>query len=180
LEFKERELAQNNDTVDNLQQDHIKLQSQLKKIEAMESKLGAEIDRLKVENDKTSDELDEYRNLRALEERENEKSQELEKARDELANEITEILSMNEQLGSQIKVLQSQLVNNDQQNLITNLERRWANNQQNNQAMAEFIAGRTVDCVGLQARTRQHLAEYNQVILDRLKNQAPQTQPTGY
>ena len=46
--------------------------------------------------------------------------------------------------------------------------------------MAEFIAGRTVDCVGLQARTRQHLAEYNQVILDRLKNQAPQTQPTGY
>ena len=59
----------------------------------------------------------------------------LEKARDELANEITEILSMNEQLGSQIKVLQSQLVNNDQQNLITNLERRWANNQQNNQVL---------------------------------------------
>ena len=92
--------------------------------------------------------------MRGLEERENEKSQELgefklseikffchfftsilEKARDELANEITEILSMNEQLGSQIKVLQSQLVNNDQQNLITNLERRWANNQQNNQVL---------------------------------------------
>lgn len=32
---------------------------------------------VKVENDKTSDELDEYKNLRALEERENEKSQEL-------------------------------------------------------------------------------------------------------
>ena len=62
----------------------------------------------------------------------------LEKARDELANEITEILSMNEQLGSQIKVLQSQLVNNDQQNLITNLERRWANNQQNNQVLIFF------------------------------------------
>ena len=63
----------------------------------------------------------------------------LEKARDELANEITEILSMNEQLGSQIKVLQSQLVNNDQQNLITNLERRWANNQQNNQVLIFLI-----------------------------------------
>ena len=45
---------------------------------------------------------------------------------------------MNEQLGSQIKVLQSQLVNNDQQNLITNLERRWANNQQNNQVLIFF------------------------------------------
>ena len=41
--------------------------------------------------------------------------------------------------------------------------------------MAEFIAGRTVDCVGLQARTRQHLQEYNQIIMDRLKNQTPQT-----
>ena len=46
--------------------------------------------------------------------------------------------------------------------------------------MAEFIAGRTIDCVGLQARTRQHLHEYNQIIIDRLKNQPPQPTQTGY
>lgn len=75
LEFKERELEQNKGTVDNLQKDNVKLQAQLRKIEAMEAKLKTEINSLSTENDKVSDELDEYTNIKALEERENEKGE---------------------------------------------------------------------------------------------------------
>ena len=73
MEFKERELAQNEGTVQNLQKDNLKLQNQLRKIEAMESKLKSEIENLNTENDHIENELEEFTNLKALEERENEK-----------------------------------------------------------------------------------------------------------
>ena len=57
----------------NLQKDNLKLQNQLRKIEAMESKLKSEIENLNTENDHIENELDEFTNLKALEERENEK-----------------------------------------------------------------------------------------------------------
>jgi len=75
LEFKERELELNKGTVDHLQKDHVKLQAQHRKIEAMESKLKTEMQSLSAENDKLSDELDEYKNIKGLEERENEKGE---------------------------------------------------------------------------------------------------------
>ena len=43
---------------------------------------------------------------------------------------------MNEQLSGEVKKVKAQLANNDDQNLIDNLERRWTNNQQNNQVQS--------------------------------------------
>ena len=45
--------------------------------------------------------------------------------------------------------------------------------------MVEFISNRIIDTNGLQQRCRQYLSEYNQVILDQLKNQT-QKPSSGY
>lgn len=101
-----------------------------------------------------------------------------------------------------LSICKEQLKNNDEQVLLENLERRWVNSQQNNfvskflrayfsdlffQSTKEFIASRVIDCAGLQSRCRQHLKEvsnflikliyrvqYNQIILERLKNNPTQ------
>ena len=73
LEFKERELQQNEGTVDNLQVDNVKLQKQLTKIEAMENKLKTELNLLNMESEDNTEKLREYKDIKGLQDRESEK-----------------------------------------------------------------------------------------------------------
>lgn len=174
LKFKEKELMNNEGTVINLDNDHRVLQSQLLKVEKLESKLVKEKSRLRSEIQTLEVDVKEYKDIDGLNEREREKENELDRLRTQLTDEILEIKQDNERLYDEINIYKEQLKNNDEQVLLENLERRWVNSQQNNFSTKEFIASRVIDCAGLQSRCRQHLKEYNQIILERLKNNPTQ------
>jgi len=75
LKHKERELDQNINTMENLSQDQVKLGKQLRKIEEMEKKLENEKVTLKQDIEKIEQDLEEFKDISGLEERENEKKE---------------------------------------------------------------------------------------------------------
>lgn len=180
LKHKEKELDQNIDTMDNLSHDQTKLAKQLRKIEEMEKKLETEKISLGQELDKLSGELAEYNNIEALEERENEKKEILLAARDRLKSELKFLSEIVAEEKQKIGECEAALGESDEHNTMINLEKRWNNQQQTNQAMAEFISNRSIDTNGLQQRCRQYLVEYNQVLLEQLKNQTQHATTQGY
>jgi intraflagellar transport protein 74 len=180
LKHKEKELDQNIDTMENLSHDQTKLAKQLRKIEEMEKKLETEKISLGQELDKLSGELAEYNNIEALEERENEKKEILLAARDRLKNELKFLSEIVAEEKQKIAECEAALGDSDEHNTMINLEKRWNNQQQTNQAMAEFISNRSIDTNGLQQRCRQYLVEYNQVLLEQLKNQTQHATTQGY
>lgn len=175
LRFKEKELYNNEGTVVNLDNDHRVLQSQLAKVEKLETKLVKEKQKLLSEIQTLEVDINEYKDIDGLTDREREKANILEQLRGQLTDEILEIKLDNERLHEEVSKMRDFLKSNDEQVLLENLERRWVNGQQNNFSTQEFIATRVTDCAGLQSRCRQHLFEYNQLIIERLKT-AP-TQP---
>jgi len=179
LKHKERELDQNINTMENLSQDQVKLGKQLRKIEEMEKKLENEKVTLKQDIEKIEQDLEEFKDISGLEERENEKKEVLISNRDRLKEELGYLNQIVSEEKNKIRHLEKELNDSEEHNQMNNLEKRWNNQQQTNQAMVEFISNRIIDTNGLQQRCRQYLSEYNQVILDQLKNQT-QKPSSGY
>jgi len=179
LKHKERELDQNINTMDNLSQDQVKLAKQLRKIEEMEKKLENEKVTLKQDIEKIEQDLEEFKDISGLEERESEKKEILLSNRDRLKEELGYLNQIVSEEKSKILRLEKELNDSEEHNQMNNLEKRWNNQQQTNQAMIEFISNRIIDTNGLQQRCRQYLSEYNQVILEQLKNQT-QKPSSGY
>lgn len=179
LKHKERELDQNINTMENLSQDQVKLGKQLRKIEEMEKKLENEKVTLKQDIEKIEQDLEEFKDISGLEERENEKKEILISNRDRLKEELGYLNQIVSEEKNKIRHLEKELNDSEEHNQMNNLEKRWNNQQQTNQAMVEFISNRIIDTNGLQQRCRQYLSEYNQVILDQLKNQT-QKPSSGY
>jgi len=99
--------------------------------------------------------------------------------RDRLKEELGYLNQIVSEEKNKIRHLEKELNDSEEHNQMNNLEKRWNNQQQTNQAMVEFISNRIIDTNGLQQRCRQYLSEYNQVILDQLKNQT-QKPSSGY
>jgi len=179
LKHKERELNANENTMEYLSQDQLKLTKQLAQMDSVTTKLEKEKISLGEQIDKMSDQLQEVSNLKALEEREVENKETLQSNIQRYKEELQYLQNITSDETGKIKALEAELNESEEHIQMNNLEKKWNNQQQTNQAMVEFIQNRIIDTNGLQQRCRQYLDEYNQVMLDQLKGTT--TKPTdGY
>jgi len=179
LAHKERELNQNQNTMQFLGQDQLKLTKQLAQMDSVVTKLEKEKVSLTEQLDRMRDELDQVSDLKGLEEREGENKESLQTNIRRYKEELESLQVMTRDETDKIKSLETELNESEEHLQMNTLEKKWNNQQQTNQAMVEFIQNRLIDTNGLQQRCRQYLDEYNQVMLDRLKGAT--TKPTdGY
>lgn len=74
---------------------------------------------------------------------------------------------INTEIGRQIFHNDSELLNSTDHEAITNLERRWVNIGQGNEAIQQYIKSKENNCDGLQAMARQQVTDYNLFLLQQ-------------
>ncbi|XP_037795044.1 intraflagellar transport protein 74 homolog [Penaeus monodon] len=168
LAFKEGELEKSKYTEQGLKQEHLNLQSNLQKIEALELKIQKEMVELKEKLAKMEKEMVEFSDLDGLRTRAEEKRRNLADEKEQLDERKGAVTQNLQEIESTVKSLKKQLNENETYTQLTNLEKKWAHFEQSNFTLQEFVAQRRAESnfLPLQNQAMKLVQEYNKVLQD--------------
>ncbi|XP_076056590.1 intraflagellar transport protein 74 homolog isoform X2 [Oratosquilla oratoria] len=172
LAFKEGELEKSKYTEEGLRQEHLNLQSNLQKIEALELKVQKELVDLKENVAKMETEIIEYSDLDALKRRAEEKRKNLAEERDDLDQRKTSVSQASKEIKTTVDALKLQLNENETFTQLVNLEKKWAHLEQSNFTLKEFVAQRKAESnfLPLKNQAMKQVYEYNKLLQDVLQS----------
>ncbi|XP_053558568.1 intraflagellar transport protein 74 homolog [Bombina bombina] len=172
LNFKETEMHKSQSTAKNLSSESQRLQQDLQKVEQLESKINNERTFLKEKIEQMTAELETYGNLQALRASAEEKKKKLQEDNIILTIRRDTFKKTLEKLNSEFEKLKIQLQENEAHTQLTNLERKWKQQEQNNYLMKDFIATKSQesDYKQVMKNATKQIAEYNKNLTDALQN----------
>ncbi|KAM4850498.1 intraflagellar transport protein 74 homolog [Urocitellus parryii] len=172
LNFKSTEMQKSQSTARNLTSDSQRLQLDLQKMELLESKMTEEQQSLKSKIKQMTADLETYNDLPALKSSGEEKKKKLHQERTVLSTRRNAFKKIMEKLNKEYETLKTQLQENETHAQLTNLERKWQHQEQNNFVMKEFIATKSQesDYQPIIKNVTKQIAEYNKTIMDALHN----------
>ncbi|XP_042865475.1 intraflagellar transport protein 74 homolog isoform X3 [Penaeus japonicus] len=172
LAFKEGELEKSKYTEQGLKQEHLNLQSNLQKIEALELKIQKEMVELKEKLVKMEKEMVEFSDLDGLRTRAEEKRRNLAEEKEQLDERKGAVTQNLQEIESTVKSLKKQLNENETYTQLTNLEKKWAHLEQSNFTLQEFVAQRRAESnfLPLQNQAMKLVQDYNKLLQDVVQN----------
>jgi intraflagellar transport protein 74 len=174
LAFKQNEMQKSEATASGLAGENAKLQMDLQKIDQLELKITQEMQMLNEKIEKMTSELEVYRDLDKLKAEAEAKKKKLAEDK-QILNRRRDVLKRTmQQLGAQYEALKIQLSENETYVQLSNLERKWQHNEQNNFVVKEFIAAKTCETDYRQTskKVSAMVAEYNQFLIDQLSGKS--------
>ncbi|XP_036116920.1 intraflagellar transport protein 74 homolog isoform X2 [Molossus molossus] len=170
LNFKSTEMQKSQSTARNLTSDSQRLQLDLQKMELLESKMTEEQHSLKSKIKQMMTDLETFNDLSALKLSGEEKKKKLHQERTVLSTRRNAFKKITEKLNTEYETLKTQLQENETHSQLTNLERKWQHQEQNNFVMKEFIANKSQesDYHSIMKNVNKQIAEYNKTIMDAL------------
>ncbi|KAG7167404.1 Intraflagellar transport protein 74-like [Homarus americanus] len=145
LAFKEGELEKSRYTEQGLKHENLNLQTNLQKIDALETKVQKEMVELKEKLGRMEKEILEFSDLDGLRTRAEEKRKKLAQEREDLEARKVCISQSLQEINSTISSTKNQLHENETYTQLTNLEKKWAHLEQTNFTLREFIAQRKAE-----------------------------------
>ncbi|XP_069994854.1 intraflagellar transport protein 74 homolog isoform X2 [Penaeus vannamei] len=172
LAFKEGELEKSKYTEQGLKQEHLNLQSNLQKIEALEVKIQKEMVELKEKLGRMEKEMVEFSDLDGLRTRAEEKRRNLADEKEQLDERKGAVTQNLHEIESTVKSLKKQLNENETHTQLTTLEKKWAHLEQSNFTLQEYVAQRRAESnfLPLQNQAMKLVQEYNKVLQDVVQN----------
>ncbi|CAL4111956.1 unnamed protein product, partial [Meganyctiphanes norvegica] len=170
LAFKEGELEKSRYTEQGLKQEHLNLQSNLQKIEALESKVQTEMVELKERLITMEKEIQEFSDLNGVKVRAEEKRRNLAEKKEELEIRKASVTQALKDIIAEVTAIKNQLNENETHTQLVNLEKKWLNLEQNNFILNEFVAARRAESNILPVKNQamKLLQEYNKNIQEVL------------
>ncbi|XP_018024266.1 intraflagellar transport protein 74 homolog [Hyalella azteca] len=166
LAFKEGELEKSRYTVQSLGQEHLNLQANLQKIEALESKVQKELVDIKEKIQIMENEVVEFGDLQGLRARADEKRKDLAIEKDELEAKKTAVTFALQEVEDTIKMLKKQLSDNDTHKQLVSQEKKWALLEMNNFTAKEFVAQKKAesDYIPVKNQAMNIVVDYNKAL----------------
>uniref|UniRef100_A0A803YBG1 Intraflagellar transport 74 n=1 Tax=Meleagris gallopavo TaxID=9103 RepID=A0A803YBG1_MELGA len=172
LTFKSSEMQKSQNTAKYLITESQKLQMDLQKMELLEGKMTDELASLKERIEKTTADLEVYKDLPALKASGEEKKKRLQEEKEKLTKLSHGFKKIMETLNAEYETLKRELQENETYSQLTNLERKWQHLEQNNFMMKEFIATKSQesDYQPVRKNVRKLVTEYNKALIEALQN----------
>ena len=111
--------------------------------------------------------LAEYTDLSRLKTNEESRQLDIDGAKSLLLEDINELRMINRELQSQISQAQHELDTFPDFHELDSIEKRWKNNEQVNFSLQSAIQAKETNTEGLQAITRQRLADFNTILVEK-------------
>ncbi|CAH8866491.1 unnamed protein product [Trichobilharzia szidati] len=164
LDFKTNEIFKSEETVNSLAKERLRLNQDLLKVDHLEGKITQETETLRKRIAKMEEEVIIFSDLDKVREEANFKRQTLNAEKSRLNVYRDNLNKLNQQLATEYSNLQTNLTEQDTHMHLTNLERRWAQHEQINYSLSEFIANKRLetDHTQLAKRAMQLVKDYNE------------------
>ncbi|XP_042730139.1 intraflagellar transport protein 74 homolog [Lagopus leucura] len=172
LTFKSTEMQKSQNTAKYLITESQKLQMDLQKMELLEGKMTDELASLKERIEKTTADLEVYKDLPALKASGEEKKKRLQEEKEKLTKLSHGFKKIMETLNAEYETLKRELQENETYSQLMNLERKWQHLEQNNFMMKEFIATKSQESnyQPVRKNVRKLVTEYNKALIEALQN----------
>nr|CAH8866846.1 unnamed protein product [Trichobilharzia regenti] len=172
LDFKTNEIVKSEETVNSLAKERLRLNQDLLKVDHLEGKITQETETLRKRIAKMEEEVIIFSDLDKVREEANFKRQTLNAEKSRLNVYRDNLNKLNQQLATEYSNLQTNLTGQDTHMHLTNLERRWAQNEQINYSLREFIANKRLetDHTQLARRAMQLVKDYNENLKTSLES----------
>ncbi|XP_031458216.1 intraflagellar transport protein 74 homolog isoform X1 [Phasianus colchicus] len=172
LTFKSTEMQKSQNTAKYLITESQKLQMDLQKMELLEGKMTDELASLKERIEKTTVDLEVYKDLPALNASGEEKKKRLQEEKKKLTKLSHCFKKIMETLNAEYETLKRELQENETYSQLMNLERKWQHLEQNNFMMKEFIATKSQESnyQPVRKNVRKLVTEYNKALIEALQN----------
>lgn len=170
LDFKENEMNKSKETAHGLDGEHARLQSDLEKVQQLETKITDELNSLKEKIAKMQEELVKYNDLNSLKRGAEEKRSLLTQEKNELQETRSSMKGDVQQLSTDYEEKKSKLDQNETYVQLGNLERKWQHLEQNNFAIKDYIAQKSAESSfgGMKENVNTWLYQINQHLIQKL------------
>ncbi|XP_057299640.1 intraflagellar transport protein 74 homolog [Hydractinia symbiolongicarpus] len=170
LDFKENEMNKSKETAHGLDGEHARLQSDLEKVQQLETKITDELNSLKEKIAKMQEELTTYNDLNSLKRGAEEKRSLLTQEKNELQETRSSMKGDVQQLSTDYEEKKSKLEQNETYVQLGNLERKWQHLEQNNFAIKDYIAQKSAESNfgGMKENVDTLLYQINQHLIQKL------------
>uniref|UniRef100_A0A8D0E863 Intraflagellar transport 74 n=1 Tax=Salvator merianae TaxID=96440 RepID=A0A8D0E863_SALMN len=172
LTFKSSEMQKSQRTSKNLATESQRLQMDLQKMGLLQGKMTDELTSLREKAAQMTEDLELYNNLPALKAAGEEKKKKLLEENETLTKRRDAFKKIMAHLNREYEKLKSELQENETHAQLTNMERRWQHQEQNNFAMKEFIATKSQesDYRPIMKNAMKQIAEYNKTLIEAFLN----------
>ncbi|CAI2732943.1 unnamed protein product [Schistosoma spindalis] len=152
------------EVINNLTKERIRLNQDLLKVDHLESKITQEMETLKKRISKLEEEIVIFSDLDKVRENATLKRQSLNEEKSRLDKYRNNLNKLNQQLAAEHSNLQTHLTGQDIYVQLTNLERRWAQHEEINYSLKEFIDNKRAetDPTQLAKRAMELVKNYNE------------------
>ncbi|TPP65796.1 Intraflagellar transport protein 74 [Fasciola gigantica] len=163
LQLKTSEVSKSEETAFMLQKERTRLSQDLVKVDQLEEKVIQEMDTLRKRIAKMEEEIALFSDLNRVKEDAKFKCETLAGEKQRLERHRESLHRLNQNLAKEYSNIQTNLTNQDTHVQLTNLERRWAQHEQVNHGLSEFIANKRVetDHSALAKRAMELVKAYN-------------------
>lgn len=172
LVTKETDINQSESTTKSLSTEARRLRLDLEKVQQLEGKISSELEAQRQQLSSMETDLRTYKDLDTLKKTAEDKKKKLEELRASLSQRQESFRLLLNDISQKRDALKAKLDENETHAQLTNLERKWQHLEQNNFVMKEFIASKSQesDYAPVSQRVTQQVAEYNQLLIEALKN----------